>query len=233
MARTIKAHEHAEKRAQILDVAQRLIYTKGYEQLTIQDLLGELQISKGAFYHYFDSKQALLEALLERLQQEGEQIFTRIIRDTELPVLARLQHFFDTVGRWKVAQKAYVLALLRVWYTDDNAVVRLRVQTTMAQHIGPLLTELIAEGVAAGVLDTTFPDQAGPIVLQTLIGAGDSMARLILAGPDLPDRVARAERLTAAYNNALERVLGAPPGSLHMIDTATLREWFDITAAEV
>lgn len=233
MARTIKAHEHAEKRAQILDAAQRLIYTRGYEQLTIQDLLTELQISKGAFYHYFDSKQALLEALLERLQQEGEQLFTRIIRDTGLPVLARLQHFFDSAGRWKTAQKDYLLALLRVWYTDDNAVVRLRVQATMAEHIGPLLTELIAEGVAAGVLDTTFPDQAGTIVIQTLVGAGDSMARLILADPRQPDRVARAERLMAAYDDALARVLGAPPGSLHLIDPETLREWFTITAVEV
>ena len=51
MARTVKAH--AVRRNEILDVAQRLIYTKGYEQMTIQDILDGLQISKGAFYHYF------------------------------------------------------------------------------------------------------------------------------------------------------------------------------------
>ncbi len=63
MARIVKAH--AARRNEILDVAQRLIYTKGYEQMTIQDILSDLQISKGAFYHYFDSKQALLEAIIE------------------------------------------------------------------------------------------------------------------------------------------------------------------------
>jgi len=55
---------------EILDVAQRLVNTKGYEQMTIQDLLDELQISKGAFYHYFGSKQALLEAIIERIVDE-------------------------------------------------------------------------------------------------------------------------------------------------------------------
>src|SRR5262245_58568880 len=55
MARVVK--EHAVRRGEILDVAQRLVYTSGYEQMTIQDMLDELQISKGAFYHYFSSKQ--------------------------------------------------------------------------------------------------------------------------------------------------------------------------------
>ena len=70
MARIVKEQAYAEKRNEILDVAQRLVYTKGYEQMTIQDILDDLQISKGAFYHYFDSKQALLEALIERMLQE-------------------------------------------------------------------------------------------------------------------------------------------------------------------
>jgi AcrR family transcriptional regulator len=61
MARIIKEHERSVKRNEIIDAAQRFIYTKGYEQMTIQDILDELQISKGAFYHYFDSKGALLE----------------------------------------------------------------------------------------------------------------------------------------------------------------------------
>src|SRR5215831_16667548 len=65
MARIVK--EPAVRRNEILDVAQRLVYTKGYEQMTIQDIVDDLQLSKGAFYHYFDSKQALLEALVQRL----------------------------------------------------------------------------------------------------------------------------------------------------------------------
>ena len=48
MARIVKEEAYTGKRNVILDVAQRLIYTKGYEQMTIQDILAELQISKGA-----------------------------------------------------------------------------------------------------------------------------------------------------------------------------------------
>ena len=64
MARTVKAEAVAAKRKEILDAAQRLVFTKGYEQMSVQDILDEIRISSGAFHHYFDSRRALLEALV-------------------------------------------------------------------------------------------------------------------------------------------------------------------------
>ncbi len=49
--------------------------------MTIQDILDDLQISKGAFYHYFDSKQALLEAMVERIGVEAVQLLLPIVHD--------------------------------------------------------------------------------------------------------------------------------------------------------
>ncbi len=105
MTRIVKTH--AVRRNEILDVAGRLIYTKGYEQMTIQDILDGLQISKGAFYHYFDSKQALLEAIIERMQQEVEQILLPIVQDQELSALEKLDRFFATASSWKTARKDF------------------------------------------------------------------------------------------------------------------------------
>src|SRR5947199_7382092 len=110
MARVVK--EHSVRRNEILDVAQRLIYARGYEQMTIQDILDDLQISKGAFYHYFDSKQALLEALLDRMQHELEPLLISLGQDPSLPALAKLKHFFALLNRYKTEQKAFFLELL-------------------------------------------------------------------------------------------------------------------------
>lgn len=232
MPRTVNEQEYSEKRNEILAVAQRLVYTKGYEQMTIQDLLTELQISKGAFYHYFTSKQDLLEGLIERIQQEGTPIVTAIFTDPQLPTMAKLQRFFDVTGRWKTAQKTYLLALLRVWYHDDNAIVRQKSQLHMTQMMTPLLRDVIIQGCEEGVLTTPFPEQAGSIIFALMISMGEAFARLLLAPEPDRDHMAQAERLAAAYNDALERVLGAPPGSLHVIDAPTLAEWFAVTPAQ-
>src|SRR5690349_8579055 len=116
MARRVKEQEHAAKRNDILDAAQRLVYSKGYERMTIGDILADLQISSGAFYHYFDSKPALLEALIERGQPEAEQPLLAIVHDPNLSALDKLQRYFSTLDRLRFAQRAFIADLLHIWF---------------------------------------------------------------------------------------------------------------------
>lgn len=52
-------------RTRILDAAQRLFMAQGYEHTSIQNIVDELgDLSKGAIYHHFKSKEAILEELI-------------------------------------------------------------------------------------------------------------------------------------------------------------------------
>jgi len=232
MARTTNEAEYAARRNAILDVAQRLVYTKGYEQMAIQDILDELQISKGAFYHYFDSKPGLLEALMERIGQEALRLLNPIVEDPRLPAIEKLQRFFDAAVRWKTARKAFMLELLRVWYADHNAIVRQKMLATWTKHTLPLFSAIFDQGIREGVLDIPFPDQVGAVLLSLIQGVGDAFAELLLTREPRGDEFERAERLVAAYNDALERILGAPAGSLHLMDARSLKEWFSSPSDE-
>ena len=68
MARTVK--EPDIRRNEILDVAQQFFYTKGYEQTSVQDIIDQVGIAKGTFYHYFGSKVELLDELIERMTDQ-------------------------------------------------------------------------------------------------------------------------------------------------------------------
>ena len=223
MAHTNK--DHAVRYNKILDVAQRLVYTKGYEQMTIQDILDGLNISKGAFYHYFDSKQALLEALVDRIMDEAVQVILPVVQDQTLPALEKFQRFYDTLSRWKTAQKDFLLALLRVWYTDNNAIVRQKELAEGVKRFAPLLTGIIRQGIQEGVLTTSYPEQMGEVVLCLIKSLGDSLSELLLSTAPSRDKLVQIEATVAAYNEALERVLGAPPGALQLVDAETLKEW--------
>ena len=48
----------------ILDVATRLFAEKGYDRTSLQDIINETKLSKGAIYHHFASKEDILEAIL-------------------------------------------------------------------------------------------------------------------------------------------------------------------------
>jgi AcrR family transcriptional regulator len=228
MARIIKEHERAVKRNEIIDAAQRFIYTKGYEQMTIQDILDDLQISKGAFYHYFDSKGALLEALIERMQVEAEAIILPITQDPELSALEKLQRFFDASARWKTERKDYLLSLLRVWYADQNAIVRYKVQNRLIKESKSMLTGIVRQGVQEGIFKTPFPDQIGEIVFFLLLSLGEDFVALLFSPGLKIEDLENIQCAVDAYTDALERVLGAPTGSLLVMDHNTVKEWVDL-----
>src|SRR5438067_13136048 len=108
MVRMVNEAAHAARRNAILDATQRVVETKGYEQMAIADILGELNISSGAFYHYFDSKPALLEALVERMGNQLEQLVLPIIHDSRLSALDKLQRLCGTLDPSKPSHNALV-----------------------------------------------------------------------------------------------------------------------------
>jgi TetR/AcrR family transcriptional repressor of nem operon len=221
MVRIVK--EPAVRRTEILDVAQQLIATKGYERMVIQDILDRLNLSKGAFYHYFPSKLALLEAIIVRRQDELQQLFLLIVQDTQLPTIARLQRFFDTLSLWKTAQKSFLLPLLQVLYSDDNAVFRHKLRAIALQRTAPLLAAILTQGIEEGIITAVYPDQTSEVIVALALDLGDACAGVLLSPG--PDGLERMERLVAVYTDAIARILGLPDGSLHIIDAPTLAEW--------
>jgi AcrR family transcriptional regulator len=217
--------EYALKRNEILDAAQRFVYTKGYEQMTIQNILDDLHISKGAFYHYFDSKQALLEAIIERMLLEVDKIILPIVQDSHLPALDKFQLFFDATARWKTARKTFLLGLLRGWYKDENALVRQKVTASGLDRVTPLLTAIIRQGMQEGVFSARYPDQVAQVAFSLIQALGETLARMMLSDEQPQENPPPFESTLAAYTDALERVLGAAPGTLRLFDAETLKEW--------
>ncbi len=226
MARVIKQEEYDLRRNKILDIAQGLVYTKGYEQMSIQDILAEVQISKGAFYHYFASKQALLEALIGRMASQAMLVMEPIMQDKTLSATERLLRSFDTATRWKAARKDYLLTLVKVWYADENAVLRLKSQAMVIALVTPLLSDVVRQGIDEGVFHTDYPEHACEIIFSMLLSMGETMIKRLVR-PELdPDIVPYLQALTASYQEAMERILGAAPGSLPIFDPAIFEEWF-------
>jgi AcrR family transcriptional regulator len=225
MARVVKEHEYIAKRNAILDAAQRAVMTTGYEQMAIADLLSELQISSGAFYHYFDSKPALLFALVERMGDQVEQLVLPIVHDPTLGAIAKLQRFFATLDRGKLAHKEFVLAYIRIWYADENAIVRHKLYIARVKRFTPWLEEIIRQGIEEGVLTTPYPDQAARVVISLFEDLAYATAEVLLSREHELSDLPRFERIADACADALERVLGAPAGCIRRPSREELSQW--------
>jgi AcrR family transcriptional regulator len=225
VSRSVKVHEYAEKRNAILDIAQRYITTKGYEQMTTQDLLEALQISRGAFYHYFESKQALLMALVERIGEQAEQLVLPVVSDRDMPAQDKLLRFFAVLDQYKRENKDLVFAFLRVWYADENALFRQKLYLARVKRLAPWLAQIIQQGVAEGVFTTAYPAQAARIIISLLEDLGYAIVELLLAEEGKQIDISRMVQIGEATADALERVLGMKPGGLWQSWSEDFSRW--------
>lgn len=227
MPRTVDPALHSVRREAFLDAAQRLIQTEGYEAMSIQDLLDELDTSRGAFYHYFDSKQALLEAVAERFGDAAIAALAPVVAEPDLPAGRKLERVFGVIQSFKAERRELVLAIADVWASDANAIVRDKIRRLSLRRLTPLLAEVIEAGDREGAW--TAPgsgEETAGLLLGLMLSFQERALDLLrgrMAGTVGFEEVTRS---IDVFASAFERILGAPAGSLTLIDEPTLRFWF-------
>jgi AcrR family transcriptional regulator len=227
MARILDPAAHAVRRDTFLDAAQRLIQTKGYEQMSVQDVLAEVGTSKGAFYHYFDSKAALLEGVIDRMVVVATGTLQPLLDDPDRTALEKFNGMFQGLASWKTQRRDLLIAVLETWLSDDNAIVREKFRREVVSTITPILTSIVRQGVHEGTFKLTSPEHAARVTVSLLLGANEHASALYLANHNGEVPFEAVEGALNAYPEAMERILGAPERSLRWWpDDRLLHEWF-------
>lgn len=220
------AKDPAERRTELIACAQRFFYSKGYETTSVSDIVDELGVAKGTFYYYFDSKMAILEAMVESAIGQSVDLVHDIAVDPSLPALEKWVRALEVVAAWKTARKEEMLALLRLVEKDENVLLQHKVRTQSARMMAPEFVKIIGQGIEEGVFDTEFADDSAEIALSIILAFSDTIARILLSPDDYDEPATLARRKLAAVETALERVLGAPRGTLTLVDEEMLAAWF-------
>lgn len=228
MARTVDPIAHADRREVFLQAAQRLIQVKGYAQLSIQDVLDDVSASKGAFYHYFDNKAALLDGVVSGMVEAAMVSLAPALTDPDRSALAKLEAVFSGLVSFTAERKELILAMMRVWLSDDNVMVREKLRRGVLARMTPLLASIIRQGASEGTFAVTSAESAARVFVSLLMGANEAAVDLFVARQAGTVTFEEAERTLQAFAEAYERILGAPRGSCRFTARpAVLHEWFD------
>ena len=86
------------RKNEILDVAQKLLLTKGYAKTTVNDILNVDGLSKGLFYHYFKSKEQVMDAIIQRIVDAEVENARNIAL---YPDLTTTEKLLDVLSNWE------------------------------------------------------------------------------------------------------------------------------------
>lgn len=228
MTRTVK--EYDERYAEFLEIAQALFYSKGYERTPVKEIIDAVGVAKGTFYHYFDSKvdllEALVEALIEQLYGQLQETVETVLSDPSAGGAKKFEQLFVQIGNWKIDNPDYVREAVRVYYQDENVLLRDKMLAASTERMAPLFADVIRQGVEEGSFDVTYPDETARLIFLLNQTLSETVAHLMLTGEEKDVAMRAIERKVLTYERSIERVLGAEEGSLHLVDLKQLEVWF-------
>jgi len=225
MTRIVKAPD--ERRSELIAAAQQLFYTKGYEHTSVSDIVKAVGVAQGTFYYYFDSKTAVLEAVVAELIAQEQAFLQEIVADETLAAIPKWIRAIQVGNNWKIERKDEMIALLRLLQKDENSLLQHKMRMQATQVLSPELAKIIAQGVEEGVFETEFIQNSAEMVLAITRPFRATIDDTLLNPDKYDDPAALAWRKLASVQTAIERILGAPPGSLPIIDEQTLAAWFE------
>lgn len=216
--------DFAERRREIINVAQELFITKGYSQTSINDIMEKVGIAKSNFYYYFASKEGLLDALVDIHTGYHLEKWREIIAEPRMDALTKANSVFNLSGNIKKEHKKLNMTLLKATYDDKNIMIRHLLNRKTLDLAGRELCQIIYQGINEGVFITPYPEEAVRAVFRICENALDDLQDFIINLDKQPENIDKIMEYYQMLEHFTERLLGAKPGTIKFIDRNLLVE---------
>ena len=201
------------KKEQILDMSFSLFLEKGYDNTSISDILSKLDIARGTLYYHFESKEAIMDAIIERSAKKIVEEAKAIVLQKGLSVHEKIFLLFYESSMRRLSGGELMIDYLN---QPQNALFHEKSNRAFIQKISPILGDIISEGVKEGIFDNAFPYESAELILAMIMGFMD----VPYENTGENDSERRMESLL--YN--MERMLGAKEGSFAKLKELSLYE---------
>ncbi len=201
MVRVVKKPD--ERRREIIQAARTLFETQAYHKTTMQEIMKTLNIAKGTIYHYFSSKDDLLEAVVEDLIDEELERKKNLLDSKACRNLNALEKMKIMMTTDTMAEKNE--QILENIHAQENTRMHSRQLGRYLVKLAPLFAEVIEQGCHEGVFKTDHPLECAEFML-----AGVQFLTDVGFYPWENDQLARR---ASAFPALIESQLNAPKGA--------------------
>jgi AcrR family transcriptional regulator len=192
------------RKAEIIQAARSLFQTKDFDNTTMQDVMEVLGIAKGTIYHYFKSKEELLEAVIVDMGDESIERMQAVIQDAQGNALEKFKYLIQA-GNISAENDA----ILEHLHSSGNRDMHVRLLADALLKQAPLYAKLIQQGIDEGIFQTDAPLECAEFILSAIQFMTDE-GIYPWSQEDLLRRV-------QAIPSLIEAQLQAPAGSFQFI----------------
>lgn len=190
-------NKHPEQTiTRILDTASRLFLQHGYEKTTLQDIIDATKLSKGAIYHHFASKEAILIAVVDRIGERNSAVLAEIRDKKWLTGAEKLRELFRT--SMTLSFQGGIIHMMP-YLIDNPQFLTLQAKSIFEEAAPHYVLPILNEGIADGSIQADHPAELSEV----LILLADIWLHPVLR-PSTPEQL----RARCAFYNQFTRQYG-------------------------
>lgn len=206
------------RRRDIMLAAEKLFYENGYERTSVQDMLDAMELSKGGFYHHFESKESVMVAICEEKTAEMYDSAIQMARVESLTAIDRLNELFRKANLLSHSDENYINMVLNATYAQDSYMLHAKMQQVTLKKLVPVVDELVGQGMISGEFYTRYPEVIGEQLVTLWLNLLDIVLATTIRALDEPEQVIGVIDRINAFRTSMELILNAPYGSIKLCD---------------
>lgn len=197
-----------KKSEKILDALQQLLEEKSIQYISVSEIASKAGIGKGSIYYYFSSKDAILEALIERSYEQPIETAKNLAKQTTISPFTRMAMIYQAC-RNSSSEFLSQRKTSTPKSAQEQAYIHQKYLTHLISELKPALTEIIQQGIDNGEIHFDYPSALAEISLIVLsIKLDNTIA------PSSPEEI---EDTICGWISLLEKGTGNPVGSLNFL----------------
>ncbi len=212
------------KKQELIETAEALFCHKGYEATSVQDILDILHTSKGSFYHHFESKESLLEAMcLKRAVHLADLSFASLPASGSS--VEKMNLLFSGMMPLSGEKLSFLMMLLPVFALPEGRSVKNAYCEALSGTFAEKITETLESGIEAAELYCRHPRHVASVCIDLINHLWCKLCDIILMYEKSGKQADISELLTVldVHRTAVEKMISAPYGSLVLLDLNDLK----------
>ena len=207
--------EGNNRKEEFIETAYKLFNMKGYNQTSIQDILDEIGLSRGAFYYYFDSKEDLLEEIALNLVNKVVGIPKKIVAREELTALEKVNEYIRQLVFFKTENLGnYIPMLTEIYGESKNIELEKKVLKKAEQLFRPVIKSIIEQGIDEGVFNVNYPEEIANLYIKLFIVYGSEIGEIYLKLEEDKKALLILREKYLFISEVIENILGIDKGSI-------------------
>lgn len=195
------------KRDLILDTTEELMCQTDND-FSVDTIAKKAGIGKGSIYYYFNSKEEIIDAVIERSYSNAIQEFFADVYN-QSNALLKIKTLFRSVIKQEFNNSRK--NILTAFHVHDNLLLHTKMMIISIKTISPILTKLLSEGVEDGSIHTDTPQESAEMIV--------AMLTFLLDNSFFPADNESLYRKLKLYANVLETCLQTEKGSFDFLFT--------------